>query len=289
MRIPEVIAAITTPFTDDGALDQESLRANLHRFTDLLDGVFIAGTSGEFPALTAEEHLTVVRSAVEILGPERVIVHIGAASVRQALTLADHSLAQGARRFAAITPYYLATELSETARHYARLRTGLEGVALYAYLFPDTAGTDVAPAGASALLEAGVDGFKLSGRAANRVADFCAVIPDDIPVWSGNDGEVPAVLAAGGRGVISGVAGVAPGPWSELQAACRNDDTAAIDDAQRRIQRLVAALGPSIAHLKQGLRALGVTGPACRMTMTAPDADARHDIASALALSGAAR
>lgn len=289
MRIPEVIAAITTPFTDDGALDQDSLRANLQRFTQVLDGVFVAGTSGEFPALTAEEHRTVVGTAVEILGPERVIVHVGAASVRQALSLADHSLRLGARRFAAITPYYLATELPETARHYARLRAGLDGVALYAYLFPDTAGTDVSPAGASALLEAGVDGFKLSGRAANRVADFCAALPADIPVWSGNDGETPGVLAAGGRGVISGVAGVVPGPWAALQAAYRTGDAAGIDDAQGLIRPLVAAVGPSVAHLKHGLSALGIGGSACRMTMAAPDADARRDIAGALALSGTRR
>lgn len=289
MRIPEVVAAITTPFTDDGALDQESLQANLHRFTAVLDGVFVAGTSGEFPALTVDEHRTVVRSAVEILGPERVIVHIGAASVRQALALADHSLDLGARRFAAITPYYLATELSETARHYASLRAGLDGVALYAYLFPDTAGTDVAPAGTSALLEAGVDGFKLSGRAARQVSEFCVAAPDGIPVWSGNDGEIPGVLAAGGRGVISGVAGVIPGPWAALQAAYRTGDAAGIDDAQRMIQRLVTVIGPSVAHLKHGLRALGIGGSACRMTIAAPDADARRDIASALALSETAR
>jgi 4-hydroxy-tetrahydrodipicolinate synthase len=50
-------AAITTPFTADGELDEAGLRRNMRYFTDVLhvDGIFCTGNMGEFWALTTGE------------------------------------------------------------------------------------------------------------------------------------------------------------------------------------------------------------------------------------------
>ena len=54
-----VWAAIATPFTQEGALDEAGLRHNMRHFTGGLGvaGIFCAGTMGEFWALTKEERM----------------------------------------------------------------------------------------------------------------------------------------------------------------------------------------------------------------------------------------
>src|SRR3954451_23639780 len=60
-------AAITTPFTADGELDEDGLRRNMRHYTDELhiEGIFCTGNMGEFWALTHDERLRIVEIVVE--------------------------------------------------------------------------------------------------------------------------------------------------------------------------------------------------------------------------------
>lgn len=283
MRVPEIISAVTVPFTDDADLDREAFRRNLERLEPLLDGVLVAGTTGEFPALEDTERVALFETTLQVFGSDRTIVHIGAAATRQALTLTREALAVGARRFAAITPYYLHASVAGTADHYSALRDATAGHALYAYLFPDVAGTDVLPRDFPSLVQTGIDGVKLSGRASARFDDYAAHAPTGFAMWSGNDGDVPHVLSAGGLGTVSGVSCAVPEPWAELREAYRAGDDDRVDAAQERIQALVAVLGPSIANLKYALSVQGLGGSSCRMSIDAPDEPTRAQIDRLLA------
>lgn len=283
MRVPEIISAVTVPFTQDGALDHDSFRRSLERLEPLLDGVLVAGTTGEFPALEDTERVSLFETALEVFGPDRTIVHIGAAATRQALALTHRALAAGARRFTAITPYYLHASVAGTADHYAALRDATAGFALYAYLFPDVAGTDVMPRDFPSLVQAGIDGVKLSGAASVRFDDYAAQAPASFAMWSGNDADVPHVLSAGGLGTVSGVSCAVPEPWAELREAYRAGDDDRVATAQKRIQALVTVLGPSIANLKYALSIQGLGGTACRMRIDAPNGATRARIDRLLA------
>src|SRR6266852_5158603 len=79
-------AAITTPFTQDGQLDEPGLRQNMRYFTDVLhlDGVFCTGNMGEFWALTKEERLRAVEVVLEeARGKCKVIAHTAHHSARE--------------------------------------------------------------------------------------------------------------------------------------------------------------------------------------------------------------
>ena len=104
----QLIPAVPVPFLADGALDEKGL-APLYGFLDDagVDGVFVSGTTGEFPALDDAERDVVLTEALAVFGPERVYAHVGAASARQAERLAARAVALGATTLAAITPYYL--------------------------------------------------------------------------------------------------------------------------------------------------------------------------------------
>ncbi|MGE5524013.1 MAG: dihydrodipicolinate synthase family protein [Rhodospirillaceae bacterium] len=104
-----VWAAIHTPFTSDCRLDETGLRRNMRHYTDALavDGIFCAGTMGEFWALTKEERKRVVEIVVEeARGKCRVIAHTGHHSPDETVDLTNHAAKAGADFVVVINPYY---------------------------------------------------------------------------------------------------------------------------------------------------------------------------------------
>lgn len=72
-----VLAAVPTPFTADGDLDKDAARRLFGFVAGVVDGLFVAGTTGEFPSLDDDERLALIEIGLDVAGPERVIAHIG--------------------------------------------------------------------------------------------------------------------------------------------------------------------------------------------------------------------
>ncbi len=79
-----VLSAVPTLFGADGAVDLDANRALYAFVGSLVDGLFVAGTTGEFPALEDAERLELFELAMAEVGPDRVIAHIGAPDARHA-------------------------------------------------------------------------------------------------------------------------------------------------------------------------------------------------------------
>ena len=141
-----LISAVPVPFLADGALDEKGL-GPLYGFLDDagVDGVFVAGTTGEFPALDDAERDLVLTEALAVFGPERVHAHVGAASARQAERLAARAVALGATALAAITPYYLPAGPRALVDHYRRIAAAAGDARLFVYLYPARTTTTVTP------------------------------------------------------------------------------------------------------------------------------------------------
>jgi dihydrodipicolinate synthase/N-acetylneuraminate lyase len=223
--------------------------------------MLVAGTTGEFPALEDDERLWLAEQALAEAGPDRVIVHIGAPDARHAARLARAAVALGARRIAAITPYYLPARPDELVAHYRSVREAAPGAEIYAYIFPERTGLAVSPALLAEVAEAAsLAGAKLSGSSSADLAGYVAAAPG-LRFFSGNDADPWATTRAGGEGVISGRSSAYP----ELFAALAKDPA-----GQERLDRVVA-LGASVGRIKHALRARGLAGTAARMTVDPPD------------------
>lgn len=277
MSTPEILSALTTPFDESGALDLETFTHRVQAANSALDGVFVAGTTGEFLALDEDERVQLAAAALEVCGPTRAVIHVGAPSTRQALRLTERIAALGATRFAAVTPYYLASTPAGISRHWAAIQRECGGD-LYGYVFPDVATTDLQPAELEQVLDSGIAGLKVSGTASTRVADYVAHAPEGFRIFSGNDAALPDTMRDGGVGTVSGVSGAAPTLWSSLRDAMIADDAAAIERAQQAIGQLVPLLGPSIANIKYAHQLLTDDTGVCRMAIDAPSAATRSAI-----------
>ena len=267
---PVVFCAVPTLFDTGGDLDPDANRALHNHVAGLVDGLFVAGTTGEFPALDDAERLALTELALAEAGPDRVIAHIGAPDARHAGRLARAAVALGAVRIAAITPYYLPARGDELIAHYRHIRDAAPDPELYAYIFPERTGLPVPPAlFAEVARAAGLAGAKVSGSAAAALAGYVAAAPG-LRIFSGDDSDPRAVMRAGGAGVISGRSAAYP----EVYAALRQDP-----GQQARLDRIVA-LGASIGRLKHALQLRGLGGPTARMTIDPPGAELAAVIAA---------
>ncbi len=270
---PVVFSAVPTLFGPDGELDPGANRGLYRLVAGLVDGLFVAGTTGEFPALEDAERLSLFELALAEAGPDRVIAHVGAPDARHAGRLARAAAALGARRIAAITPYYLPARPDELAAHFLRVRDAAPGPELYAYIFPERTGLRVpAPLFAEVAQAAGLAGAKVSGSAAADLAGYVAAAPG-LRIFCGDDSDPWAAMRAGGAGVISGRSSAYP----EVYAALKGDPA-----QQERLDRIVA-LGASIGRLKHALQVRGLALPAARMTVDPPDPQVAAAIAAEVA------
>lgn len=277
-----VFAAVPTPFTADGELDTATARRLFRFIAGIADGLFVAGTTGEFPALDDAERLALIELGLEIAGPDRVIAHIGAPDARRAARLAASAAALGAIRIAAITPFYLKPLPAEITAYYLRIREAAPAAGLYSYVFPERTAVTVQPAEFAELARtAGLAGAKFSGSAARNVAACAAACPG-LKIFSGDDSDLAATLAAGGAGIISARSSAFPEVFSALSAALAAGDK----DAAARYQADVTAIastGASIGQVKEALRLRGFGPMTARMPVAAPDAPVADRIAELVA------
>ena len=286
-RRADVLAATPTLLDADGELDAAANKALLTGLAGRVDGVFLAGTTGEFPGLSLPERSQLLGIALDAFGPEQVVVHVGAAATRDAVALARDAVAAGARRLAVITPYYLAVDPEAVTRHFAAVTAVADGALVYAYLFPERTGVPAdAAAFAAAAAEAGLAGAKLSGSAADLLPDLVAALPGDAVLWAGADIELPSVARAGGRGVIASLASVFPEPFAALADAVASGDARAEQAALAEAGEVKAALDGTVPALKHALELMGIGTATMRMPAPALSPEAKERIAALVARRG---
>jgi 4-hydroxy-tetrahydrodipicolinate synthase len=274
----DVLAAVPTLVDEAGELDKAANRALLTGLVDRLDGVFVAGTTGEFPALHRAERRDLIEIALDVFGPDRVVAHIGTAATRDAATLARDAVAAGARRLAAITPYYLPVDVDTVTRHFAAITEAGRDAVVYGYLFPDRTGVPAdAEQFARTAAESGLAGAKLSGAAAGLLAEFVAALPAGSLLWSGDDAALASVARVGGRGVVSASAAAFPEPFTALADAVARGDAEAERAAQAEVDEVTAALG-TLQGIKHALARMGFGTAVMRMPAPLVGAEERERI-----------
>ncbi|CAN5493207.1 4-hydroxy-tetrahydrodipicolinate synthase [soil metagenome] len=240
-----------------------------HAIDGGVDSLFLAGTTAEFPALTVDEVTAIVKAGLDLVGPERVIAHVGGASARQAQELTRRVVDLGVTALAAITPYYLPASPAAVLEYFTAVRETAADAKLYAYLFPDRTGVHLDSDETAALVEAlDLEGIKLSGLDTDFVAQSVLKLSDRRQVYSGSDGSISRVFSVGGAGVVSGVSSAFPLVFRHLADALEAGDAAGEHASQAEVDRAVALVGPSIRALKTALVALGViSSEECRMAL----------------------
>ncbi len=278
----DILTAVPVGFTADGALDLHASRAIL-RYVGVSgnEGAFVLGTTGEFPAMTREERRAIAELALaELSDRMRVVVHVGGASVSEAVALATAAVAAGATELAALTPYYLPVSDAGLYDYFAAVSDAAGDAALFAYVYRKRSGNSVSPELLARLATLpNLVGAKVSEEPFSTLDAYRAAVPEEFLLYTGADRELVLAAEHGAQGVVSGVSSVLPKPFRELAAAADSGDEARCVAAQTAVNDVVDVIGGDMARMKAAYRELGVADTTVRMSLDKPDTPTLSEIA----------
>lgn len=170
--------AVTTPFHDDGRIDEAAFAANLEGLIAAgATGFVVGGCTGEFWALRHEERKRLFDLAYEaIAGRVTLIAGTGAVSVEETVALTRHAEAAGCDGALILPPYFVKLSDDEIFAHFDDV-TAQIGLPVVLYNIPGNAVNAITPALAARLadLERVVAIKESSGDWNNYYGTFLAV------------------------------------------------------------------------------------------------------------------
>lgn len=212
------LVAMVTPMLEDGTLDLPRLRALVDWHVEQgTDGLIVAGTTGESPTLSYDEHCGLIRAVVDqAAGRVPVIAGTGANSTSEAIALTRCAKAAGASYGLSVAPYYNKPTQEGLYRHFRAIAES-EDLPLILYNVPGRTVSDLGNDTALRLAQVpGIVGIKDATGNIERATDLIMRAPENFALYTGDDATALAFMLLGGRGVISVTANVAPGKMHEM-------------------------------------------------------------------------
>ena len=262
--------ALVTPFSN-GSVDEQAFRGMIDwQIAEGTDGLVPAGTTGESPTLSHDEHRQVVEWCVEqARGRVPVIAGAGSNSTGEAVELAQHAQACGATAVLVVTPYYNKPTQEGLYQHYKAINDAI-GIPIIIYNIPARSVIDMSVDTMKRLFELeNIAGVKDATANVVRVSQQRAAMGTGFNQLSGEDATALGFMAHGGHGCISVTSNVAPRLCAEFQHACLNGDYATALGLQDKLMPLHSALfiETNPAPAKYALSVLGKCAETVRLPM----------------------
>ncbi len=274
------MVAMVTPMHADGAVDDESL-ARLVEFhvENHTDAIIAVGTTGESATLDHAEHTKVIARIVELAnGRVPVIGGTGANSTSEAIDLTKAAKDVGVNACLLVTPYYNKPTQEGLYRHYKAIAEAVD-VPQVLYNVPGRTACDMLPETVAKL--AGIPniiGIKEATGDLDRIKALLDQCGPEFEVYSGEDWLAVKTILAGGRGVISVTANVAPAQMHDMcMRALEGDAEGAgrIDDSLQPLHKALF-LESNPIPVKWAVSQLGLMEPGIRLPLT-PLSEKFHD------------
>jgi 4-hydroxy-tetrahydrodipicolinate synthase len=262
--------ALVTPFSN-GSVDEQAFRGMIDwQIVEGTDGLVPAGTTGESPTLSHDEHRQVVEWCVEqARGRVPVIAGAGSNSTGEAVELAQHAQACGAAAVLVVTPYYNKPTQEGLYQHFKAINDAI-GIPIIIYNIPARSVIDMSVDTMKRLFELeNIAGVKDATANVVRVSQQRAAMGTGFNQLSGEDATALGFMAHGGHGCISVTSNLAPRLCAEFQHACLNGDYATALSLQDKLMPLHSALfiETNPAPAKYALSVLGKCAETVRLPM----------------------
>jgi 4-hydroxy-tetrahydrodipicolinate synthase len=210
--------ALITPFMNN-MLDEEAYIKLIHfQISNGTNGLVPAGTTGESPTLSHEEHQKVIELCIkESNGKNLVIAGTGSNSTKEAISLTTHAEKVGANAALVVTPYYNKPTQEGLYQHYKAINDKC-GIPILIYNIPGRSVIDMSVDTMARLYELkNIVGVKDATGNLDRVDQQKEKMGKDFIQLTGNDDNALEFNRRGGIGAISVTANIAPKLCSNFQ------------------------------------------------------------------------
>ena len=216
--------ALITPFKND-KLDEDAYIKLIHfQIENGTNGLVPAGTTGESPTLSHDEHQKVIELCIrESSGKNIIIAGTGSNSTKEAISLTTHAEKVGADAALVVTPYYNKPTQEGLYQHYKAINDQC-GIPILIYNIPGRSVIDMSVDTMARLFELkNIVGVKDATGDLDRVEQQKSKMGNDFIQLTGNDDNALEFNKRGGVGAISVTANIAPKLCSDFQKASKTN------------------------------------------------------------------
>jgi 4-hydroxy-tetrahydrodipicolinate synthase len=225
--------ALVTPFKNDKLDDDTYIKLIHFHIKNGTNGLVPAGTTGESPTLSHDEHQRVIELCVkESNGKLPVFAGTGSNSTKEAISLTTHAEKIGATGALIVTPYYNKPTQEGLYQHYKAINDQC-GIPIIIYNIPGRSVIDMSVDTMARLYELkNIIGVKDATGDLNRVDQTFKKMGKDFIQLTGNDDNALEFNNKGGVGAISVTANIAPKLCSDFQKFSKSKDEIEIAEAK---------------------------------------------------------
>ncbi|XP_004571846.1 4-hydroxy-2-oxoglutarate aldolase, mitochondrial isoform X2 [Maylandia zebra] len=262
---------IATPFTAKEDVDYQKLEENLQKYAKIpFKGLVVQGSNGEYPYLTVEERVEVVRTVKQSLPAGRLLIAgSGCESTRATIQLTQKMAAAGADAVLVVTPCFYKGKMDSRAliHHFTKLADS-SPVPVVLYSVPANTGLEL-PLDAVVELSQhpNILGVKDSGGDITRIGLIVhKTKAQDFQVLAGSAGFLMAAYCVGAIGGVCALANVLGQELCELERLCVSGRWEEARVLQQRLIEPNAAVTRKLGvpALKQAMEWFGFHGGSCR-------------------------
>jgi len=282
--------ALVTPFRRDLSLDETTLRRLIRRQIDEgIDFLVPCGTTGESPTLTRDEHVRVVAITVEeAKGEVPVLAGAGGNDTAEVIALGGELRQVGADGLLSVNPYYNRPTQEGLYRHFRAIAEAVP-LPIVLYNIPGRTGVNVETP--TLLRLADIDNIVGVKEASGNIGQMAAVahaMPEEFEILCGDDAITIALIALGGRGVVSVVSNEIPAEMRALTHRALNGDFAGARAMQRAWMPLMEMnfIESNPIPVKTAMSMMGLLEAVWRLPMAPPAPETRAQVERVLASSG---
>jgi 4-hydroxy-tetrahydrodipicolinate synthase len=287
MRTPftGVGTALITPFTRDGSLDEAAVKRLARRQIEA--GVHFlspCGTTGEAPTLTHRDKLRVVELVLaEATGKVPVLAGAGGYDTREVIELARDMERVGADGILSVTPYYNKPTQEGLYQHFKAIAEATS-LPIVLYNVPGRTGVNMSAETTLRLSEVpNIAGIKEQPDLP-QMSQIISGAREDFIVLSGDDPVTVAVMAIGGKGVVSVASNEAPAEMAQIVELCEKGDFAAARKLHHWLLPLIQVnfVETNPIPCKAAMAAMGLIEENYRLPMVPPSAATRSKVVQVL-------
>lgn len=279
--------AIVTPMYENGEVNYSKLAEILEdQIVKGTDSIIICGTTGEASTLSHEEHLDVIKFAIDhVKGRIPVIAGTGSNCTETAIYLSTEAEKYGADGLLVVTPYYNKATQKGLIAHFTAVANSVK-IPMILYNVPGRTGCNIAPETVAYLVKnvENIVGVKEASGNISQVAKIMQLTDGNIELYSGNDDQIVPLLSLGGVGVISVLSNVAPKETHDIVAKWFEGDVAESCRLQLRaiplIDQLFCEVNP--IPVKAAMNLMGWEVGPLRMPLTEMEPAHKENLKAAM-------
>ena len=282
-----IFTPIVTPFTEEGAIDFNSMDHNLERWgASGLSGLVVAGSNGEAPYLELEERVSLALHVTKRCRHKTILLGTGCESTASTIALNARAADAGADGVLVLPPhYYKATMTEEVLYHYFAEVAEASPIPVLLYNLPGNTGIHLSASLVQRLSShERIAGIKDTSGNIVHLAEMLSLIKESFSVFAGNASYLLPALTLGAAGGTLALANILPEDCCslrQLQQEGRLQEAADLQLTMLEINRLVTAQY-GIPGLKYALGLLGYKGGAARRPLLPLSQQAMNTIRTSL-------